>query len=65
VAQSISSETRGTALTITNSIGFALTIGSIETLNYLHNYIAPENTYLILAIGPIAGLFSMRKQLKQ
>lgn len=65
VAQSISSETRGTALTITNSIGFALTIGSIETLNYLHNYIAPEYTYLILAIGPIAGLFSMRNQLKQ
>lgn len=64
VAQSIPSEIRGTALTITNSIGFAITIGSIETFNYLRNYIAPENIYLVLAIGPIAGLFSMRKQWK-
>jgi predicted MFS family arabinose efflux permease len=65
VAQSIPAEIKGTALTITNSIGFAITIISIETINYLRPYIAPQNLYLILAIGPLLGLLSMKKQLQK
>lgn len=65
VAQAIPAEIRGTALTITNSIGFAITICSIETINYLRPYIAPRNLYLILAIGPILGLLAMKKQLQK
>ncbi len=65
VAQAIPAEIRGTALTITNSIGFAITIISIETINYLRPHIAPQNLYLILAIGPLLGLLSMKKQLQK
>lgn len=65
VAQAIPAEIRGTALTITNSIGFAITICSIETINYLRPYIAPQNLYLILAIGPLLGLLAMKKQLQK
>lgn len=65
VAQSISPQIRGTALTITNSIGFAITILSIETISYLRNVISAQNLYLILAIGPLLGLLSMKKILQK
>lgn len=63
VARSVPADIRGTALTITNSIGFAITILSIETLNYLRRDMALENLCLILAIGPILGLLALRKLL--
>lgn len=46
----------GTALTIVNSIGFALTIVSIQLLSGLQEYVPPHYTYLLLAIGPLLGL---------
>jgi predicted MFS family arabinose efflux permease len=61
VAQSADSQIKGTALTITNSIGFAITIGSIQLLNYFVNIFPPNYLYLVLAIGPLLGLFFMRK----
>ncbi|MEM8907705.1 MAG: MFS transporter [Bacteroidota bacterium] len=47
----------GTALTIVNCLGFALTIGSIQLLNYLQSYWG-NNPYLFLCLlpGPILGL---------
>ncbi|MES2005310.1 MAG: MFS transporter [Bacteroidota bacterium] len=64
VAQSTPAELRGTALTITNSIGFLVTIISIETMNVLRNQIDSRHLYLILAAGPVLGLLAMREQLK-
>ncbi len=61
VAQSIPAEIRGTALTITNSIGFAITILSIETINSLRSIVDPKYLCLFLAIGPLIGLLSMRR----
>lgn len=46
----------GTSLTIVNSIGFALTIVSIQLLSGLQTYIPSHYPYLILAIGPLLGL---------
>lgn len=66
VAQNASAESRGTALTIVNSIGFGITIISIQLLNYLL-IIYPSNLlFLFLSIGPIIGLIALfnRKQVK-
>ncbi|WP_296620653.1 nitrate/nitrite transporter [Marivirga sp.] len=52
-------ETKGTALTIVNSIGFAITIVSIQLLNILRLEINPAFLYIILAIGPVLGLLGL------
>ena len=59
VAQNTEAETKGTALTIVNSIGFAITIISIQILNFLIEVINPSYIYLILAIGPVLGLLAL------
>jgi predicted MFS family arabinose efflux permease len=61
VAQSAPPASKGTALTITNSIGFFITIISIEILNALRTVIDPKNMYLILSIGPLFGLIAMSR----
>ncbi len=63
VARSIPPEIRGTALTITNSIGFAITILSIETLNYLRDDLTARYLFLLLAAGPLLGMLAMKRQL--
>ncbi len=55
----------GTALTIVNCIGFALTIVSIQVLAYLIEMIDVSSAFLILLIGPIMGLLSFRKRQAQ
>lgn len=52
----------GTALTIVNCIGFALTIVSIQALNYLQAIFTVSNVFLVLLIGPVIGLLAIRKQ---
>lgn len=61
VAQNTNPETKGTALTIVNSIGFALTIISIQLLSYLYSVINPNYVFLILAIGPALGLIALSR----
>ena len=61
VAQNTPAEIKGTALTIVNSIGFAITIISIQLINMLQTKIDPTIIYAILAIGPIFGLIALRK----
>ena len=61
VAQNTSPETKGTALTIVNSIGFAITIVSIQLLNYLYTVVNPNYVFLILAIGPVLGLIALNQ----
>ena len=62
VAQNAPSELKGTALTIVNSIGFAITIISIQLLNELKEYTNSINIFIILALGPILGLIALRKE---
>jgi hypothetical protein len=57
-------ESVGTALTIGNCIGFAITIGSIQLLNALSGRIAVEYLFLLLAPGPVLGLLAMRPLLR-
>lgn len=61
VAKNADSEIKGTALTIVNCIGFSLTIVSLQTLNLLSSFIQKEYIFMVLAIGPIFGLLSLRQ----
>ena len=59
VAHNAFAETKGTALTIVNCIGFAITIVSIQFLNILKDTMNPAYIYLVLALGPMLGLLSL------
>ncbi len=59
VAKNAAGESRGTALTIVNSIGFAITIISIQLITYLLTVANPLYLFTILAIGPGFGLWSL------
>ncbi|GAA4319995.1 MFS transporter [Pontixanthobacter gangjinensis] len=64
VARNASAESRGTALTIVNCIGFSITIFSIQLLNFLNGKLSPALIFLFLAICPAFGLLSLfRKKL--
>ncbi|MFV9551301.1 MFS transporter [Algibacter sp. PT7-4] len=62
VAQNVETELKGTALTIVNSIGFAITIVSIQVMNCLQTFVAAKYLFLILAIGPILGVLALYKK---
>ena len=59
VAQNAPLTQKGTALTIVNSIGFAITIVSLQFINWMKNLVNPQFIYLFLAIGPILGLVAL------
>jgi MFS family permease len=59
VAKHAPSQSRGSALTIVNCIGFTITIISIFTIQQLSVLVAPRFLYLVLAIGPILGLTAL------
>lgn len=59
VAQNVEAEYKGTALTIVNSIGFSITIISIQLLNSLEGFIPVNYLFIILALGPIFGLIAL------
>jgi MFS family permease len=62
VARNASSEIKGTALTIVNCIGFAITIISIQTINALSIRTDSNSIYAVLALGPILGLIALRQK---
>ncbi len=64
IAQNAPVELTGTALTIVNSIGFTITIISIQLLNELTIITDSPSVLLILAIGPIFGLIILYKRNK-
>ncbi|WP_158851122.1 MFS transporter [Algibacter sp. L1A34] len=59
VAQNVNAEHKGTALTIVNSIGFAITIVSIQLASNLIDVMEVKYLFLIIAIGPILGLLGL------
>ncbi len=65
VAQNVAPEHKGTALTIVNSIGFSITIVSIQLFNYLLNTTHVKFLFVLLALGPLGGLFAFFKYAKK
>jgi MFS family permease len=61
VAQSAIPTLKGTALTLVNSIGFAITILSIQLFSFLIKEFSISYAFIFLAIGPIAGLLHKYK----
>lgn len=59
VAHNASPEMKGSALTLVNCIGFAITIVSIQLLSFLQSRVDSNSMYLLLAIGPLFGLISL------
>lgn len=59
MAAAVPAELKGTALTLLNCIGFAISIISIELISSLAIRIDPKHIFLVLAIGPILGLWQM------
>lgn len=64
VAQNASPEVKGTALTIVNCFGFAITIVSIQLLNEMRTLTNSNTVYIILALGPILGLAALASKNK-
>lgn len=60
VAQSAPEESRGSSITIINSIGFSITVISIQFINMLSDKIDAQYIYLFLAIGPFLSLMGLR-----
>jgi MFS family permease len=59
VAQNAPQKDKGTALTIVNCIGFSITIISIQLINSLKVSSDSNFIFMILAIGPIFGLWAL------
>jgi hypothetical protein len=62
VAMGAPKESVGTALTIMNSIGFAITIISIQLSTLLVSEIDFRYIFLLLAPGPIIGVWAMQSK---
>lgn len=62
VANNSNPQIKGTALTIVNCIGFAITIISIQLISALMEYAQATWIFSILAVGPLFGLFALSKE---
>jgi MFS family permease len=62
IANNADHESKGTALTIVNGIGFSITIISIQMLNIISQFMIPQMIYVFLAIGPVLGLIALSKR---
>jgi MFS family permease len=50
----------GSALTIVNSIGFLITVFSIQLISFLLPLIGPQAIFLLLLPGPLIGLWALK-----
>ncbi|MDF4202643.1 MFS transporter [Maribacter sp. SA7] len=64
VASAVVPELKGTALTLVNSIGFAITIISIQLLGSLQSIIPISLLFIPLAIGPLLGVYYLMSKKK-
>lgn len=62
VARNAPSKNKGTALNIVNCIGFLITIVSIQLISTLQVKLNSNFIFMLLAIGPIFGLFILAKK---
>jgi len=51
---------RGTSLTMVNCIGFTITIISIQVVSSLSKQLNIQYLYMVLAIGPVLGLWALK-----
>ena len=66
VAQTSIPEYKGTALTIVTSIGFAITIGSVQLIDYVfNNWTNNDKAFVLLAPGPLLGLLFLFRLVKE
>ena len=61
VTESVPGHAVGTALTIQTSIGFLLTMVTIQGLPALAERIGWQWSFILLALGPIAGIASIKR----
>ncbi|MGN7989077.1 MFS transporter [Pedobacter sp. 22226] len=59
IAKNSPESLRGTSLTLVNCIGFAITIISIQVINLLSKQLNVQYLYMVLAIGPVLGLWAL------
>ncbi len=64
VAENVILEHKGTALTIVNAIGFAITIVSIQILNRLLDIVDVKYLFIPLMIGPLFGVLALVRNRK-
>ncbi|ANQ51848.1 MFS transporter [Flammeovirga sp. MY04] len=62
VAQNAPIELKGSALTIVNCIGFAITIVSIQLISLLQEIISIEYVFVLLSVGPLVGLYFLKEK---
>lgn len=62
VAKNAPESLKGTSLTIVNCVGFAITIISIQIINILSKEMNSHYLYMVLAIGPILGIYALIKK---
>ena len=65
VAQTAPQQLKGTALTIVNSIGFAITIVSLQFLKQAGSWFHEKYVFAWLAVGPVLGCLSILQMLKK
>jgi MFS family permease len=63
IALSAPKELVGSALTIVNSIGFAITIVSLWVIYQIYGFVIIPYLLIFLAVGPLFGIISMRSLL--
>ena len=59
VARTAPREWVGSALTLVNCIGFSVTVASLALVQWLATFLPVQYLLLILAVGPIVGLFAL------
>jgi len=62
IAQNATPSSKGTSLTIVNTIGFSLTIVSIQFISFLQTQIPSTYLFMLLAVGPFLGLRALFKK---
>ena len=62
VARSAPAAVKGTALTIVNCVGYAITIVSIQLVGALQGAVGSQYVFLVLAAGPALGLLAIWKE---
>jgi len=65
IAKHAPASLRGTSLTLVNCIGFAITIISIQVINLLAREMNPHYLYMVLAVGPVLGLWALLRDVKR
>ena len=66
VAQTAIPEIKGTALTFITSVGFAITIGSIQLLDWMFNNVDLKyRIFIVLCFGPLFGLIALYRLVKK